>query len=105
MSTDVIDLVDVETPSGAPPKRVKPHSSLFAWRRGLGLTQRAAALALGISQSYYWKLERGTVEPRRGILKRLTDVTGVPVDILMRVDEVIPNRSGSRSLAKDSSQE
>jgi hypothetical protein len=79
----------------APPKpapRTKPHSSLAAWRQELGITQRQAAEQLGISQSYYWKLECGTqpLSPRRDILQRLVDITGVPVDVLLRLGGVQP---------------
>jgi len=71
-----------------PPRRVlrvKPHSSLRAWRRAMGLTQRQAAAQLGISQSYYYKLEAKTQTPRKGILKTVTARTGVPVDELMGI--------------------
>lgn len=64
-------------------ERVKPQSSLAAWRQAKGFDQRAAARFLGISQSYYSKLERHEQAPRRDMLKALTARTGVPVDELM----------------------
>lgn len=68
-----------------PAKRVKPHTSLEAWRRAMGFTQRQAAEYLEISQSYYYKLELKQQTPRKGILKRTTERTGVPVDELMGI--------------------
>jgi transcriptional regulator with XRE-family HTH domain len=65
--------------------RVKPHSSLAAWRRAMGFTQQEAARYLSISQSYYYKLESKAQTPRKGILKRLADRTGVPLDELMGI--------------------
>lgn len=65
--------------------RVKPHSSLASWRKDMGFTQQEAATYLGISQSYYCKLERKAQQPRKDVLKGLTDRTGVPVDELMGI--------------------
>lgn len=65
--------------------RVKPHSSLRAWRRAMGFTQQEAAAYLKISQSYYCKLEAKIQTPRKGVLKGLTEQTGVPVDELMGI--------------------
>jgi len=65
--------------------RVKPHSSLAAWRKAQGFTQKEAATFLGISQSYYCKLEVKAQQPRPAILKELTQRTGVPVDELMGI--------------------
>lgn len=64
---------------------VKPHSSLLAWRAAQGYTQQEAAQYLGISQSYYRKLEAHVQAPRPVILKRIAELTGVPVDELMGV--------------------
>lgn len=65
--------------------RVKPHSSLAAWRKDMEFTQPEAADYLGISQPYYSKLERKVQQPRRDNLKMLTERTGVPVDVLMDI--------------------
>lgn len=73
------------TPERKPLGRVKPHSSLAAWRRAKGFTQHEAADYLEISQSYYYKLEAKAQTPRKGILKTLTERTGVPVDELMGI--------------------
>ncbi len=64
-------------------KRIRPHSSLAAWRRAHGFSQHDAARFLGISQSYYSKLETHEQSPRRAMMKTLTAKTGVPVDALM----------------------
>ncbi len=67
-------------------KRIKPHSSLLAWRMAKGFkNQREAAKFLGISQSYLSNLERHSQSPRRDIAKMLTAKTGVPVDALMGI--------------------
>ena len=65
------------------PSRIRPHSSLRAWRLAHGLSQHEAAQYLGISQSYYSKLETHDQAPRRAMLKALTAKTGVPVDALL----------------------
>lgn len=67
------------------PIRVKPHSSLRSWRTTMKFTQRQAADYLGISQSYYSKLEAKAQSPRRTIMRELTEKTGVPVDALMGI--------------------
>lgn len=65
--------------------RVKPHSSLLAWRTAHGYGQHEAARYLGIGQAYYSKLERHEAAPRPEILKRITERTGVPLDELMGI--------------------
>ncbi len=64
-------------------KRIRPFSSLKAWRRWHGFSQHEAAGFLGISQSYYSKLESLDQSPRRNMARTLTAKTGVPVDALM----------------------
>ena len=63
--------------------RIRPHSSLKAWRDWHGFSQHEAAKFLGISQSYYSKLEAHDQSPRKNMAKNLTARTGVPVDELM----------------------
>lgn len=65
--------------------RVRPHSSLSAWRRAQGFNQHEAAAYLGISQSYYCKLETHDQTPRPAIARRLMDRTGVPLDELLGI--------------------
>lgn len=67
------------------PARVKPHSSLLAWRKAHGFTQHEAAAYLGVTQSCYCKWERHEQAPRRDLLKDVTERTGVPVDELMGI--------------------
>lgn len=67
------------------PKPVKPHSSLASWRQEMGFNQREAAEYLEISQAYYYKLEIKAQTPRKTILKRLAERTGVPLDELMGI--------------------
>lgn len=64
---------------------VRPYSSLRAWRQAKGFTQEEAAAFLGIGQAYYSKLERHEQAPRKVILQRLMERTGVPVDELMGI--------------------
>ena len=68
-----------------PTKPVKPHSSLSAWRAAQGFSQHEAAAFLGISQTYYSKLENHVASPRPEIAKRVTERTGVPIDELMGI--------------------
>lgn len=67
------------------PARVRPHSSLLAWRTAQGFNQHEAADFLGISQAYYCKLERHDQTPRPKIARRLMDRTGVPLDELLGI--------------------
>jgi transcriptional regulator with XRE-family HTH domain len=62
---------------------VKRHDSLAAWRRSHGWNQRQAAGFLGISQTYYSRLERYQQAPRRALAKSLTTQTGVSLADLM----------------------
>ena len=62
--------------------RAKP-GSLKAWRSARGINQRVAANALGISQTYYSKLEVGTHFPGRKLGKRLSVLTGLPVEVVL----------------------
>lgn len=68
-------------------ERVKPMSSLKAWRRAKGFTTREAARHLGISQGFYQKIETRKAFPRPTIAKSLTDQTGVPLDELLGIAE------------------
>lgn len=65
--------------------RVKPHSSLRAWRTAQGFTQHEAAAFLGVTQSCYCKWECHERAPRRKKAKSVTEQTGVPLDELMGI--------------------
>lgn len=62
-----------------------PPASLRAWREANGLDQRQAAEYLDISQPYYSKLEMGRAAPRPVIAKRVTERTGVRLEVLLRI--------------------
>ena len=57
--------------------------SLRAWRLERALSQLDAAAVLGISQTLYSRLERGTVSTKGTTAKRIVLVTGVPLEILV----------------------
>ena len=60
---------------------------LALWRQAHGFGQREEADYLGISQSYFSKLERYAVAQRRNIAKQLMARTGIPVEELMGITE------------------
>lgn len=67
------------------PKR-KPGRSfetLRAWREAQGFTLEQAAETLGYSLPGYHKIERGDRHPRGADIKRITAITGVPVEVLV----------------------
>ena len=72
-------------PNETPAVRIKPHSSLAAWRRAQGFDQSEAAQFLGITQGTYSKLERHLMAPRPELLRTLTERTGVPIDELLGI--------------------
>lgn len=63
--------------------RVTRHRTLSAWRRANGFNQEHAARVLGLSQSYYSKLERGLHALPGDRAKRITAKTGVPLEVLV----------------------
>lgn len=64
--------------------RTRPiFPTLRAWRAARRLSQREAADVVGISQTLYSRLERGTVATKGAIAKRLVLVTGVPLETLV----------------------
>lgn len=68
------------------PKRIqRAYLSLADWRDGHHLSQRDAAAKFGISQSGWNKIELGTRHPRRVLLKKLVEETGVPLEVLVGV--------------------
>jgi transcriptional regulator with XRE-family HTH domain len=66
-------------------QRRRPYGSLRAWRASQGLSQPEAAAYLAISQGYYCKLERRIAAPRPAIAKRVTELTGVPLEVLLGI--------------------
>lgn len=69
------------------PQRIakRAYPDLAAWRRDLGLSQRAAARILGISQTYYSRLERRTQSARGPMAKRILSTANVPLETLVGV--------------------
>jgi len=65
--------------------RTRSYPNLKTWREAHGLTQDEAAVKLGVSQSYYAKLELGKRVPRKPYLERILAETGVPLEVLVGV--------------------
>lgn len=61
----------------------RPYPNLATWRAAQNLSQHDAALRLGISQTYYSRLERGIQAARGSVAKRLMAETGVPLEVLV----------------------
>lgn len=65
--------------------RKRPYPNLKTWRDDQRVGQRAAAALLGVSQSYYSKIERQTQTPNARLAKAITDKTGVPLETLLGI--------------------
>jgi len=63
----------------------RAYPNLSAWRQAHGLSQREAAKILGISQTYYSRLERGTQAARPTIAKQILAAVNVPLETLVGV--------------------
>lgn len=61
----------------------KRYPNLKAWREAANLTQRQAAKVLGISQTYYGRLELGTQHAPGKRAKTITQTTGVPLEVIV----------------------
>jgi transcriptional regulator with XRE-family HTH domain len=61
----------------------RSYPTLKHWRDAAELTQREAADFLGISQSFYNRLEQGLQAAHGKNAKRITERTGVPLEILV----------------------
>jgi transcriptional regulator with XRE-family HTH domain len=61
----------------------RSYPDLKTWRTASGLTQIEAAKLLGITQGYYGRLElkQKTTTGKRA--KGMTEVTGVPIEVLV----------------------
>lgn len=66
-------------------KRIRSYPTLKAWRTAMQLNQREAAKQLGLTQSLYSKFERQTHRPRPERAKAISEKTGVPFEIVLRV--------------------
>jgi hypothetical protein len=77
-------------PSSSLKKRV-PRLSLLGWRLAQQMTQRDAASVLGVSQAQYARLELHKRYVRgRLAVKKFRMVTGLPIHVLMGIDEEAP---------------
>lgn len=65
--------------------RAKKFPTLKDWRLDKRYTLQQAADALGIALVTYYNIERGHHVPRRELMKRLIEQTGVPADVLALV--------------------
>lgn len=61
----------------------RSYPNLLTWRRAQQLNQRDAAAMLGISQTYYSRLERGEQAATGKRAKGIMAKTGVPLEILV----------------------
>lgn len=61
----------------------RSYPDLLTWRNAVHLSQREAAHLLGISQTYYSRLERGTQPATGKRAKGIMEKTGVPLEILV----------------------
>lgn len=64
---------------------MRSYPDLKTWRRAQRYTQEEAAAYLGISQTFYSRLERGIFWPGRATAKRLMERTGVALETLLGV--------------------
>lgn len=65
--------------------KTRPYRSLVEYRRANNLSQTEAAHKLGVSQSYWSKVELGMRCPRPALAARLMRETGVPLEVLMGI--------------------
>lgn len=68
-----------------PRSRTRAYPNLKRWREAHEWTHREAAARLGVSQSYYTKLELGKRIPRKKNLEKILAETGVPLEVLVGV--------------------
>lgn len=61
----------------------RPYPDLATWRKAMGISQEQAANLLSMSQAFYSRLERRTVAARGPRAKRITEQTGVPLEVLV----------------------
>jgi len=61
----------------------RSYPDLATWRAAMGLSQEQAATILNMSQAFYSRLERRTVTARGPRAKRITEQTGVPLEVLV----------------------
>lgn len=63
----------------------RPLPELVDYRKAKGLTRRALANKLQVTETTIWRWETGERRPDRRFALRVSKMTGVPLDILMGV--------------------
>jgi transcriptional regulator with XRE-family HTH domain len=61
----------------------RAYPDLKTWRKAQGINQRDAGKLLGISQTYYSRLERRSLNATGPRAKGIMAKTGVPLEILV----------------------
>lgn len=61
----------------------RPYPNLRTWRAARDLSQRQAAQLLGVSQITYSRIERGVRAIKGQQAKKIMELTGVPLEILV----------------------
>lgn len=61
----------------------RSYPDLATWRAAKGYSQQQAAVLLGISQTFYSRLERRVLSAPGKRAKRIMEQTGVPLEILV----------------------
>ena len=61
----------------------RPYPDLLEWRTAHGYSQREAAKILGLSQAYYSKLERRAQATTGKRARRIMELTGVSLEVLV----------------------
>lgn len=67
-----------------PVKPRKLYGSLYEWRTENNLSQRQAADLIPMAQASWSRLETSQSIPRPKLAQRISDVTGVPVSVLIQ---------------------
>jgi transcriptional regulator with XRE-family HTH domain len=62
------------------------NTRLEAARRSLGLTQAQIAAKAGMSRSFYAGIENGFRQPGLSGARKLSDITGVPMEFFLKPD-------------------
>ena len=67
------------------PTPVKKNICYFirVWRAQNGLTQQQAAEFFGCGRNYVTLIERGTTPPQGALAKRISDLTGAPLELVI----------------------
>jgi transcriptional regulator with XRE-family HTH domain len=61
--------------------------TLYAWRDDAKLSQAEAAKLMDITQSHWSNLESRESAASPKLAKRLSELTGVPLEVLLKIDD------------------